>query len=81
MTTLLNDLSPIQHQYLISVHNCAEPVGDDKHCVFSFKAFDCLLDQPLALAVQCTGGLIKYQQFRIPMNCPRQAQALPLATT
>ena len=64
MVAPLHDPSLIQHAGLIRSHDRAQPMGDHQHRALPLE--------PLALAVEGTGGLIEDQQLRLAQDCPRQ---------
>ena len=75
----LGDGSAIKHEDAVGMANRAQAVGDDKRGAAVEQSGQALLDQPFALGVEVTGGLVEDEDARVGQDGPGDGQPLALA--
>src|SRR5579864_7234368 len=71
---LLDDRTFIQHENLVRAHDRAEPMRDDHRGAALQNVVHIAEDIAFRLRVQCRGRFVEYQQTRIVIQRPRDAQ-------
>ena len=76
----LDDLSPVDNHYLVSMEDSRKPVRYDKGRPVGHQVVQRVLYHLFALGIESAGCLIQYQDRRILENGAGDADSLPLAT-
>src|SRR5208283_1920297 len=79
VVTALDHLTAMEHQNLISMPHCREPVRNYETCPTEQQAIQSFLDLALRLGVDARGCFIQDQQRRILQYCPSNRYALFLS--
>ena len=79
MRAPLHNLSFVQHAYLVGVLDGRQAVGNGHGGARLHQLEQCVLHQPLALGIECRGGLVEDEDGRILQNGAGNAHALPLS--
>ena len=68
----------IHHRNPVSVLHRGQPVGDHQGRAALHQRRQCLLNQMLALRIQCAGGFVEQQHRRVGQQRAGNGQALTL---
>ena len=80
MGALFDNASCIQHDDFVCAHDGRQPMRDHDDGAASGQLGKSLLDQHFVLWIGEGGGLIQHHDWRVFQDCPRQRDALRLAT-
>ncbi len=65
MRALFDDTAVINHQHLVRLPNCTQPVGDDEGGTSGHQAQQRLLNLHLGAGVHAAGGLVQDENARV----------------
>ena len=75
----MNDASGFHEHQPVAAPDRTESVRDDDGCTLASNSFDGLDDLLLRLPVERLGRFVENEDLRLEVECPGDADALPLA--
>lgn len=79
MLALSNNLSSVQDQNQVRIHDSADPLGDDEAGAVFHQGVQGFLDLILGGQVHTAGGVIQDKDVRIKEQCTRDSDAVVFA--
>src|SRR6185436_20205114 len=79
--SLLNNRAVLQHNDPVRVANRGKPMCDHKTGSPREQFLECMLNDPLGLRINSTGGLVEDENARLRHHRAREGEQLPLTTT